>query len=270
VSDAVLVTQRGSLGIATLNRPEERNPLDPVTAPALLDAMTSLFADDSVRSVAIAGAGEAFCAGGNLRQMGRFRELAAHEAYAWPEAIVELHRLMLRAPKPVVAAVDGPAYAGGMGLAGMCDIVLATERSSFALPETRVGMFPMIIVAHLSRSVPRKALLEMLLTGDPIDAAEAYRLGFVNRIYPDRHALEEGLDDYAARFVRSSPQAIRLGRRAFSLLADLPAEQALDAAPFLNLPFFLGADLEEGANAFLERRQPHWADNNTNPRDKQP
>ena len=120
-------------------------------------------------------------------------------------------------------------------------------------------MFPMIIVAHLSRSVPRKALLEMLLTGDPIDAAEAHRLGFVNRIYPDRHALEEGLDDYAARFVRSSPQAIRLGRRAFSLLADLPAEQALDAAPFLNLPFFLGADLEEGANAFLERRQPHWA-----------
>ena len=97
MSDAVLVTQRGSLGIATLNRPEERNPLDPVTAPALLDAMTSLFADDSVRSVAIAGAGEAFCAGGNLRQMGRFRELAAHEAYAWPEAIVELHRLMLRA-----------------------------------------------------------------------------------------------------------------------------------------------------------------------------
>ena len=79
-----------------------------------------------------------------------------------------------------------------------------------------------------------------------------------------------GLDDYAARFVRSSPQAIRLGRRAFSLLADLPAEQALDAAPFLNLPFFLGADLEEGANAFLERRPPRWADNNTNLRDIQP
>ena len=116
----------------------------------------------------------------------------------------------------------------------------------------------MIIVAHLTRALPRKALLEMLLTGDPIDAAEAHRLGFVNRVYPDRAALEDGLDAYAARFVRGSPQAIRLGRRAFSLLADLPAEQALDAAPFFNLPFFLGDDLEEGAAAFLERRPPRW------------
>ena len=126
-----------------------------MTAPALLDALESLFADDAVRSVAIAGAGEAFCAGGNLRQMGRFRELPVEEAYAWPAAIVELHRLMLRAPKPVVAAVDGPAYAGGMGLAGMCDIVLATtpvDASRCRRPQ--VGMFPMIIVAHLSASVP--------------------------------------------------------------------------------------------------------------------
>ena len=122
MSEPVLVTRRGTLGIATLNRPEERNPLDPVTAPALLDALTSLFADDAVRSVAIAGAGDAFCAGGNLRQMGPVPRARRDEAYAWPEAIVELHRLMLRAPKPVVAAVDGPAYAGGMGLAGMCDL----------------------------------------------------------------------------------------------------------------------------------------------------
>ncbi len=193
--------------------------------------------------------------------MARFRELPVEDAYAWPAAIVELHRLMLRAPKPVIAAVDGPAYAGGMGLAGMCDIVLATTRSTFAMPEAKIGMFPMIIIAHLARSVPRKALLEMMLTGEPIDATEAHRLGFVNHTYADRAELDIALDDYAARFTRISPHAVRLGRRAFTLLADLPAGQALDAAPFLNLPFFLGTDLAEGAEAFFERRPPSWQAN---------
>ena len=260
-ADLVLVEHRGTLGVATLNRPDERNPLDPAMASALLGALEKLFADDAVRSVAIAAAGEAFCAGGDLRQMARFRELPVEDAYAWPAAIVELHRLMLRAPKPVIAAVDGPAYAGGMGLAGMCDIVLATTRSTFAMPEAKIGMFPMIIIAHLARSVPRKALLEMMLTGEPIDATEAHRLGFVNHTYADRAELDIALDDYAARFTRISPHAVRLGRRAFTLLADLPAGQALDAAPFLNLPFFLGTDLAEGAEAFFERRPPSWQAN---------
>jgi enoyl-CoA hydratase/carnithine racemase len=257
----VVVEQRGSLGVATLNRPAERNPLDPTMALALVESLESLFANDAVRSVAITGAGEAFCAGGDLRQMARFRELPVEDAYAWPAAIVDLHRLMLGAPKPVIAAVDGPAYAGGMGLAGMCDIVLATTRSTFAMPEAKVGMFPMIIIAHLVRAVPRKALLELMLTGEPIDAAEAHRLGFVNHLYADRAELDTALDDYADRFTRVSPHAVRLGRRAFTLLADLPAGQALDAAPFFNLPFFLGTDLAEGAEAFFERRPPSWQRN---------
>jgi enoyl-CoA hydratase/carnithine racemase len=257
-SAPVLVERRGTLGVATLNRPEAHNPLDPAMATALVSAFESLFIDDAVRSVAIAGAGDAFCAGGDLRQMARFRELPVEEAYGWPAAIVELHQLMLRAPKPVIAAVDGPAHAGGLGLAGMCDIVLATTRSTFAMPEAKVGMFPMIIVAHLARSVPRKVLLEMMLTGEPIDAQEAHRVGFVNHTYADRSALEAALDDYARRFTQISPYAVRLGRRAFTLLADLPAGQALDAAQYFNLPFFLGPDLAEGADAFFERRPPSW------------
>ncbi len=196
--------------------------------------------------------------GGDLRQMGRFRTMPVDAAMAWPSAIIDLHKLMLDAPKPVVAAVDGPAYAGGMGLAGMCDIVLATTRARFALPEVRLGLFPMIIVAHLVRAMPRKILLEMMLTGEPIDAAEAHRVGLVNRVYDDRAALFKGLDEYAAAFDRASPQALRLGRKALALLAELPPAQSLDAAYFLNLPFFLGDDLAEGAAAFLERRSPRW------------
>jgi methylglutaconyl-CoA hydratase len=254
----VRVERRGTLGLVTMDRPQQRNPLDPESAAALLAAFHELFADDAVRSVGVTGAGDAFCAGGDLRQMSRLRTLPVEEAMAWPTAIIDLHRLMLDAPKPVVAAVDGAAYAGGMGLAGMCDVVLATRRSRFAMPEVKLGLFPMIIVAHLVRTMPRKVLLEMMLTGEPIDAEVGQRVGLVNRVYEDREALFKGLDEYAEAFARTSPQALRLGRKALALLAELPPGQSLDAAYFLNLPFFLGDDLAEGAAAFLERRKPSW------------
>jgi enoyl-CoA hydratase/carnithine racemase len=227
-------------------------------AAALLAAFTDVFADEQVRSVAVTGAGVAFCAGGDLRQMAEFSGTPAAEAYAWPQDIVALHQLMLQAPKPVIAAVNGHAYAGGMGLAGMCDVVLAVESARFAMPEAKLGLFPMIIVAHLARSLPRKLLLEMMFTGDSITADEAKQAGLVSRVYPDVPALEAGLAEYAAKFNEVSPTAVRLGRRAFTLLADLPASQALDAAQFFNLAFFLGEDLAAGSKAFLDKRNPPW------------
>jgi methylglutaconyl-CoA hydratase len=256
----VLSERRGSLGLITINRPDDRNPLDNDTAAALRDAFAEQFAAHDIRSIAVTGAGKAFCAGGDLRQMAKFSEMPVEDAYAWPSAIIDLQRMMLQASKPVIAAVNGPAYAGGMGLAGMCDIILATEGARFAMPEVKMGLFPMIIVAHLSRALPRKLLLEMMMTGEPIDAAEAYRLGFVSKVYPDTAALMEGVDTYAKKLAKASPHAIRLGRRAFTLLADMPAAQALDAAQFLNLPFFFGSDLREGTAAFFEKRPPAWDD----------
>ena len=124
------------MAVLTLNRPDDRNPLDrrAVRGPARVRCATAM-ADDDVRSVAIAAEGPAFCAGGDLRQMKDLAAMPAEQAYAWPEAIVELHQLALEAPKPLVALVDGPAYAGGMGLAGICDVVLATPRARFAMPE---------------------------------------------------------------------------------------------------------------------------------------
>jgi enoyl-CoA hydratase/carnithine racemase len=254
----IRVDRAGSLGRIVLNRPEARNPLDRTTATEILAALRQHFGDAHVRSVVITGAGSAFCAGGDLTQMRHFSEMGAEEAYDWPAPIIEAHKLMLEADKPVIAAVNGPAYAGGMGLAGMCDIVLALRSASFAMPEARVGMFPMIIVAHLARSLPRKPLLEMMLTGTPISAEDAYRLGFVTRLADSEHELIELVHSYARDFEAVSPTSIRLGRRAFTLMADLPARQALDAAQFLNLPFFLGADMKEGASAFLEKRSPAW------------
>jgi enoyl-CoA hydratase/carnithine racemase len=258
MTEPVLVERRDSLALVTLNRAQERNPLDRDTAARLRDVFVELFADPAVRSIAITGDGPAFCAGGDLRQMAGFAQMPVEDALDWPASIVDLHRLMLTAPKPVIAAVNGPALAGGMGLAGMCDVILAVPEARFGMPEARIGLFPMIIVAHLARALPRKVLLEMMMTGAPIDAEEAHRVGFVSRVYPDREALLAGVDAYGRTFAKVSPQAVALGRRTFHLLADLPAAQALDAAQFFNLPFFLGADLREGTSAFFEKRPPSW------------
>jgi enoyl-CoA hydratase/carnithine racemase len=254
----ILVDREGSLGRIVLNRPAARNPLDNATAQEILQALEQHFADPLVRSIVITGAGDAFCAGGDLQQMRQFASMPASEAYAWPSAIVAAHKRMLTADKPVIAAVNGPAMAGGMGLAGMCDIIVALDSAKFGMPEVKLGLFPMIIVAHLSRSIPRKILLEMMLTGEAITAAEGYRLGFVNRVASSIEDLNNLVRQYADRFEAASPGAIALGRRTFTLMADMPAAQALDAAQFFNLPFFLGGELQEGASAFLEKRKPQW------------
>lgn len=254
----ILVDVDNTLATVTLNQPDARNPLDRVTTAEMLDAFQRLFVDPKVRSIAVTGAGSNFCAGGDLRQMGKFSTMPTAEAFDWPGRIVELNRLMLSAPKPVIAAVNGPAFAGGMGLAGMCDVVLAGPQATFAMPEVKIGIFPMIIVAQLSRAIPRKILLEMMFTGDPIDAAEAHRVGFVNRVYATNDEMMDGVAEYAVRFRKASPDAIRLGRRAFGILSELPADQALDAAQFFVMPFHLGEDLVEGADAFLSKRKPSW------------
>ena len=202
MSDLVATELRGTMQILTLNQPELRNPLDKESAAELRDRLREAFVDPQVRSIAIAGSGKAFCAGGNLRQMAEFATIPVEDSYRWPQAIVDLHKDMLDAPKPVVAAVNGPAFAGGMGLAGMCDVIVASESATFAMPEVKLGLFPMIIVGHLARSIPRKILLEMMLTGDPIDAAEAHRIGFVNRVVPDG-ALDAALAEHAATARRS-------------------------------------------------------------------
>jgi hypothetical protein len=180
---------------------------------------------------------------------------------------------MLAAPKPVIAAVNGPAYASGMGLAGMCDIVLATSSARFATPEVKVDIFQMIIVAHLCRAIPRKRLVEMMFTGEPMTAEEAYRLGFVNRVYPGPDEMMAGVREFAGKLAKASPDAIRLGRRTFTLLSEMSAGQGLDAAQFMLMPFHLGEDIQEGANAsssVASRRGHGWTPTERKAHDRHP
>ena len=185
--------------------------------------------------------------------------MPAEQAYAWPEDIVALHRAALDAPKPMIALVDGPAYAGGMGLAGMCDILLVTERARFAMPEIRMGLFPMIIVAHLARARAPQAAARP----DADRPADRRRRGLPRRLR-DPGLRRHGRAVEGRRRVRrrGSPRPARwppgwAAARSPCSPTCRPT-QALDAAQFLNLTFFLGSDLAEGAAAFLEKRSPRW------------
>ena len=255
---SIRVERVGTLGRITLDQPERRNPLDRVTAAELLLALEGHIDDPEIRSIVITGAGEAFCAGADLKRMQEMADPSVADAYALPEPIIAIHELMFRAPKPVIAAVNGPAYAAGMGLAAMCDVVLATKTARFAVPEGKLGLFPVLMIPHIIRAVPRKRLLEMMLTGEPMDAEEAFRIGFVRRLVDDRRHLDEAVTEYAHKFERVSPEAVRLGRPAFMLIAEMRSDQALSAAHYASLAFLLGDDVKEGIAAFFEKRRPRW------------
>jgi methylglutaconyl-CoA hydratase len=204
----ILVERDDGIGRITLNRPSARNPPDCETPEEILAALDAHFAEVQVRCIVIKGAGDSFCAGGDLKQMRQLSAMPAQEAYAWGDAIVAAHKRMLTADKPVIAAVHGPAFAGRMGLAAMCDIVIATRSASFAMPEVKIGLFPMIIVAHLARSLPRKVPHEMMLTGEAISATEGHRLGFVNRLAETREELETIVTEYGRRFQLTKPNTV--------------------------------------------------------------
>jgi enoyl-CoA hydratase/carnithine racemase len=235
----------------TLNRPEKRNPLSPALLGEVCDALGRARADAAVRVVILTGAGKAFCAGGDLAAMGQSQQNGLTSSF------VDLNVLLAQLGKPVIAMVNGPALAGGFGLMLSCHLVVAADTAVFGTPEINVGLWPMTIMAVIFRNVGRKKGMELILTGEKIDAAEALRLGLVNRVVPDDR-LEAETAGLARALAAKSPAVMKLGLDAFCAAQDLPLRPALE---HLEQQFFalLGTeDAREGLRAFLEKRPPVW------------
>ena len=250
----VRVTRDGGIGEILLDNPARRNPLGLAVMGDLVAAVNELGADRAVRVIVIAGTPPAFSAGHDLAEMPGRTDEFYDELF---EVCCELMAAIREAPQPVIAAVDGIATAAGCQVAAACDLVVATERSRFAVPGVRIGLFCSVPMVPLSRAIGRKRAMEMLLTGDPIDAATAADWGLVNRVVPEG-GLREEVAELASRVGRSSSEVLAIGKRAFYDQLDRSEPEAYGYARRVMAANAAMGDAQEGIGAFLEKRPPVW------------
>lgn len=251
----LLRQDRNSVAWLTLNRPQARNALS-VSLMTRLDAELAAIADDrSVRVVVIGGAGPAFCSGHDLREIrARPRRQAYEETFALCSRLMQR---IVHLPQPVIARVHGIATAAGCQLVATCDLAIATDTARFATPGVNIGLFCSTPMVALSRAVGRKAAMEMLLSGESIDAAKACALGLVNRVVPEAE-LDAAVRAVAEKIAGKSPLTVAIGKEAFYRQAEMPLADAYAYAAEVMTRNMLARDAEEGIDAFLQKRAPAW------------
>ncbi|WP_375456734.1 enoyl-CoA hydratase [uncultured Methylobacterium sp.] len=255
--DAPLLLRADAGGIATLtlNRGPARNALSLGLMAALQDALDAVAADRGVRVVVLKGAGPTFCAGHDLKEL---RARSGREAAAAVfRACSTLMLAITRLPQPVIAKVHGIATAAGCQLVATCDLAVCADDARFATPGVDIGLFCSTPMVALSRAVPRKAAMEMLLLGEPIDAAEALRIGLVNRVVP-ASALDATVQAMAARIATKPARVLAMGKEALGRQAGLALDEAYAYAAEVMTRNMMLAEAEEGIDAFLEKRAPIW------------
>jgi enoyl-CoA hydratase/carnithine racemase len=255
-SPFVLRSDAGGVRTLTLNRPETRNALSLGMLQALVTELSILTDDPSVRVVVVAGSGPAFCAGHDLKEI-----RAADFGNAYSDALfAECARVMLtivHLPKPVIAQVHGVATAAGCQLVASCDLAIASEDARFATPGVNIGLFCSTPMVALSRNVGRKAAMQMLLTGDLIDANTAERFGLINEVVPSPE-LASRTAALASKVAAKSPLTLAIGKEAFYRQAELPLAEAYRYASEVMVKNLSQQDAREGIAAFIEKRSPVW------------
>ncbi len=254
--EALLYDVEAAVARITINRPEKRNSLSWTVMTELRAALAAAKADPDVRVVVLTGAGDrAFCAGADLSGMaGDGGYAAVHDARG---ELARLFRDMWELGKPIVARVRGYALAGGFGLACACDLIVCSDDARFGTPEIDVGLWPHMITVPLTRSMPPKRALELMMTGRRVDAAEAERIGFVHRVVP-AGSLDAAVDELTSVLAAKSPAVMKLGRDSFYGVWDQAAEDALRLLhPLLSVTAST-EDAAEGISAFVEKRAPVW------------
>jgi enoyl-CoA hydratase/carnithine racemase len=246
--------------VLTLARPETRNSLSEAMLAALQGAVDAASADPGVRAVVIAGKGAAFSAGHDLKELTRHRG-DPDGGRAFTERLMRacsnLMQSLVRCPKPVIAAVEGVATAAGCQLVATCDLAVASEAARFATPGVNIGLFCSTPMVALSRNLPRKRAMEMLLLGDMLSAREAAEHGLVNRVVPPGTVVEAALE--VARVVASKPPVtLAMGKEAFYRQLELGLAEAYDYASRVMVENMMHAESREGIGAFLEKRAPDW------------
>jgi enoyl-CoA hydratase/carnithine racemase len=251
---ANLLVEPGQSARITLNRPEKRNALSLELMEELIRALESVAAEPETRTIVIDGAGLAFSAGHDLSEMVG-RDLAFYQRLF--DVCTVLMETIHRVPQPVIARVHGVATAAGCQLVAACDLAVAADTARFATPGVKIGLFCSTPMVPLSRAIGRKRALEMLLTGELIDAQKALDWGLVNVVVPE-DALDDAVAELAEKISRSSPVTVSIGKEAFYAQVELDEHRAYDLTKSVMAMNSLAADAQEGICAFLEKRPPAW------------
>jgi enoyl-CoA hydratase/carnithine racemase len=252
----------GSIAVLTLNRPDARNSLSEGLIAELHAALDDIGGDAKVRAVVIAANGPAFSAGHDMKEL-TARRSDADRGRAYFAQIMNACSAMIQAivqlPKPVVAAVQGIATAAGCQLVASCDLAVASEAASFATPGVDIGLFCSTPMVALSRNVPRKQAMEMLLTGEPVPATTARDIGLINRVVTAGTERDAAIA-LAQKVALKSAYTVKLGKAAFYRQAEMNLADAYRYAAEVMTENMMARDAEEGIGAFIEKREPKWQD----------
>ncbi|THD70164.1 MAG: enoyl-CoA hydratase [Bradyrhizobium sp.] len=261
-SPALLQETVGSIRVLTLNRPESRNSLSEGLIAELHAALNAIHDDAHVRAVVIAASGPAFSAGHDMKEL-TARRADADRGRAYFARMMTACSAMMQAivhlPKPVVAAVQGIATAAGCQLVASCDLAVASEAASFATPGVDIGLFCSTPMVALSRNIPRKQAMEMLLTGEPVSAQTAREIGLVNHVVAAGSERDEAIR-LAQKVALKSAYTVKLGKAAFYRQAEMNLADAYRYAAEVMTENMMARDAEEGIGAFIEKREPKWQD----------
>jgi enoyl-CoA hydratase/carnithine racemase len=261
-SPVLLCETIDQVAVLTLNRPRARNALSEDLLAALTGQLAALARDKSVRAVVIAANGPAFCAGHDLKEL-TVRRADADGGRAYFRHIMTTCSAMMQSivalPKPVIAAVHGVATAAGCQLVATCDLAVAAQNTTFATPGVDIGLFCSTPMVALSRNVPRKQAMEILLTGEPVSAEKALQIGLINRIVAPGEERAEALA-LARQIATKSAHTLKVGKEAFYRQAELGLKEAYDYASEIMTENMMAHDAKEGICAFIEKRNPRWKD----------
>jgi enoyl-CoA hydratase/carnithine racemase len=252
--NSLLVSFDGSVARVTLNRPEKRNALSLEVIRELIAALRDASARPATRTIVIEGAGPAFSAGHDLSEMVARDEAFYRELFG---ACTMLMQTVHDVPQPVIAKVHGIATAAGCQLVAACDLAVAAQGTRFATPGVKIGLFCSTPMVPISRAVGRKRAMQLLLTGEPIDAETALDWGLINRVVPAPE-LETATRELSDAIARSSSYTVATGKRAFYEQVDRAEDQAYEHCTHVMTGNALAADAQEGISAFLDKRTPAW------------
>jgi enoyl-CoA hydratase/carnithine racemase len=263
-ADAPIVLREDvdDIAIVTLNRPEARNSLSEAMLTALGETFTALAGERQIRAVVLAANGPAFSAGHDLKELTAHRADPDRGLAFFKQVMTTCSGVMqqiVRLPRPVIAAVPGPASAAGCQLVASCDLAVAAETARFATPGVDIGLFCSTPMVALSRNVARKHAMEMLLTGEMISAEDAFRIGLVNRVVPAGAEREEAIK-LARKIAAKSTHVVKIGKEAFYRQLEMGLADAYAYTSQVMVENMMARDAEEGIGAFVQKRKPTWED----------